>query len=323
MTCYHPLTGYRSENLNPSGKRGIVFDRSKSSNGIPVPLPCGQCYGCRLEYSRQWAVRCVHESKQYVDNCFITLTYDDEHLPWDHSLNKRHFQLFMKKLRKEHGTKKIRFYHSGEYGEPTPENDFIARPHYHALIFNHHFNDREIFTEKEGICLYTSDDLDRIWSMGFTTVGDLTFESAAYTARYVMKKINNSKANNAEDPFYEHYRRTDYTTGEIIDIEPEYATMSRGGSGIGQGGIGKTWFDKYRSDCYPSDSISVRGTIQKPPKYYDYLVELDQDGGLNEIKERRVKKALENRKNNTPERLATREIVKMAQTKMLKRSLSL
>ena len=73
----------------------------------------------------------------HEDNCFITLTYDDENIPWDGSLNKQHFQAFMKRLRWHNKEKKIRYFHVGEYGEQ------LSRPHYHALIFNHDFDDKE------------------------------------------------------------------------------------------------------------------------------------------------------------------------------------
>ncbi len=197
---------------------------------------------------------------------------------------------------------------SGEYGEATPENDFIARPHYHAIIFNHNFDDRTIFKESEGIRLYTSDTLDSLWTHGHTSVGDMTFESAAYVARYIMKKVNGAKAD-------EHYTRTDHATGEVVTLESEYSTMSRAQ------GIGARWFKKFQSDFYPSDSISIRGVRQKPPKYYDYLYDLDPCGDLESIKQKRESAALLRLDDNTPARLAVRETVKIAQTQNLNRKL--
>lgn len=310
MPCYHPIEAYRTQEKTSTGKLKIVFSKSAYSTHalIPVKLPCQQCHGCRLEKSRQWATRCLHESTLHNENSFITLTYDDEHLPWDHSLNIEHFQKFMRRLRKAIAPKKIRFYHSGEYGKATPDNDFIARPHYHALIFGHNFSDRTLWTEREGICLYTSADLDDLWNMGITSVGDVTFESAAYVARYIMKKINGAKAD-------DHYTRTDHATGEIIKLQPEYSTMSR------RSGIGANWFNSFKSDAYPSDKISVRGSIQKPPKYYDYLYNLDSPYDMERIKQERKKSMRKHLKDNTPDRLAVREQVKLAQTSTLNRSL--
>jgi len=123
LTCYHPLRAFKTV----SGT--IVFNGNKPNIKEALNLPCGKCIGCRLDRSRQWAIRCMHEASLYERNCFITLTYSDEFLPNDRSVNVRHFQLFMKKLRKRFGPN-IRFYHCGEYGEKT------SRPHYHALLFN-------------------------------------------------------------------------------------------------------------------------------------------------------------------------------------------
>lgn len=297
MPCYHPITAYRSRQLTSTGKQQIVFDKSRSANGIPLQLSCGQCIGCRLERSRRWALRCLHESSLYESNCFITLTYDEANLPYDGSLNVAHFQKFMKRLRKKYG-KKIKYYHCGEYGELT------ARPHFHACIFNHDFDDKVLFRTVNDNDIYTSEALTRLWPFGFSTIGDVTFESAAYVARYILKKVNGEKAD-------EHYEKTIESTGEVIKLSPEYTTMSNG--------IGKGWYEKWKEDVYPSDSISHRGKLQKPPAYYDGLYELEDPEGFEKIKLRRKQEARKHTKDNTPERLATREKVKQAQLTFLKR----
>ncbi len=250
----------------------------------------------------------MHESSSYTDNCFITLTYDDDHLPWDRSLDKTHFQKFMKVLRKSLEPKKIRYYQCGEYGQATPENELIARPHYHACIFNHDFDDKEVFKETEGIITYTSDRLDGLWGRGFTTVGEVNMESAAYTARYIMKKVNGKRQE-------EYYETTDETTGEIIKLEPEYNTMSR------RPGIGKHWFGIYNKDVFPKDYVTAKGKKHKPPKYYDSLYEIFEPEGFRVIKENRKIQIELNKKDSTPARLADREKVKLAQIKMLTRQL--
>ncbi len=312
MPCYHPLKAYQSAK-GPNGKCKIYFRNSGNLTLSSIKLPCGQCIGCRLERSRQWALRCIHESSLYTDNCFITLTYDDEHLPWDRSVNHMHFQKFMKRLRKKNNEKKIRYYQCGEYGQATPENDFIARPHYHACIFNHDFEDKEIFKETEGIVTYSSDTLDNIWGKGFCTVGDVTMESAAYCARYIMKKVNGKRKE-------EYYEKTDEITGEIINLTPEYNTMSRGAR-KGEGGIGKRWFDEYHKDVYPKDYVTKKGRKLKPPKYYDLLYEVFEPEGFRIIKENRKIQIELNKKDSTPKRLADREKVKAAQLAMLTRQL--
>lgn len=118
MPCYNPLQAYFA--FDPSGVKSVEFSNVAAAHfraggdvrdlGDDIfQLPCGKCRGCRLEKSRQWALRIMHEASLYDDNCFVTLTYDDEHLPKDGSLVKKDFQLFMKKLRKKFDSR-IRFF---------------------------------------------------------------------------------------------------------------------------------------------------------------------------------------------------------------------
>ena len=249
MTCFSPLKGYKSSEINPAtGKRSLVFTPREGYYDLPIKVPCGQCIGCRLERSRQWAIRCVHEASLHDRNCFLTLTYDDYHVPLDGSLNKAHFQNFMKRLRKKYGVG-IRYFHCGEYGEK------FQRPHYHAIIFNHDFSDKYLWSSKLGNDLYRSESLEGLWPYGHSSIGDVTFESAAYVARYITKKITGKEAE-------QHYEYCNKLTGEITQRQPEYVTMSR------RPGIAKGWFDKYTTDVYPSDNIVIRGKKMKPPKYY-------------------------------------------------------
>lgn len=302
MACYKPLKGYWSRDKTANGKRKVVFSTTAGYADRPIDIPCGQCTGCRLERSRQWAVRCIHEASLYKENCFITLTYNNDNLPQDGSLDIDHFQRFMKRFRKKYKHKKIRFFHCGEYGEKT------RRPHYHAIIFNHDFHDKLIHSQRDGIPLYTSKILEELWPYGFNTIGDVTFESAAYVARYILKKITGEQA-------HDHYRVLDSSTGELVSIRPEYTTMSR------RPGIGKGWFEKYSADVYPKDFLTVRGVKVKPPKFYDSLLEQTHIEQHEKIKTKRIIDAKKNRKDNTPERLSVREKVKQIQIKSLKRKL--
>lgn len=302
MPCYSPLTGYRSREINENGKRKLVFNPEKGYIDLKVTVPCGQCIGCRLERSRQWAMRCVHEASLYNNNSFITLTYSQENLPENNSLDVKHFQDFMKRLRKKYNNKTIRFFHCGEYG--TQNN----RPHYHACLFNHDFEDKLIWQIRDGVKLYTSETLQKLWPQGFSTIGDVTFESAAYVARYIMKKITGEKAE-------KHYQIVEPTTGEIFDLKPEYTTMSR------RPGIGMDWYNKYREDTYKDDFIIMRGMKMQPPKFYDNIYEIQQPEAHLNIKKGRKRRALKNKKDNTPERLLTKEKVKQAQLKQLKRNI--
>lgn len=299
MPCFHPLQAFRSHAKNANGKSVIKFNMQLGSSSVkfePIKVSCGRCIGCRLERSRQWAIRCMHESSLYSRNCFITLTYNPKSLPKDGGLQLRDFQLFLKRLRKKYGSG-IRFFHCGEYGE----NNF--RPHYHACIFNFDFPDKVLFKTNNGIKLYVSDALNSLWSdpntgesYGFCTVGDVTFESAAYVARYITKKINGEKA-------AEHYNGK----------KPEYITMSR------RPGIGKGWYDKYKDDCYPSDFLVHREMKMKPPKFYDRLYEIDNPTEFEIIKKLREQKSKLAAHDNSPARLKVKEIVKRSHFKQLKR----
>lgn len=188
MPCYKPLDAWRP--IDSSSKKLVFSYNAKRCNG-PTPdlqVPCGQCVGCRLERSRQWAVRCVHESQMHKENCFITLTYAPEHLPADQSLHYRDFQLFMKRLRKRFSGKVIRFYMCGEYGEN------FGRPHFHACLFGHNFDDLTLWKVQNKQKLYRSKTLEELWPFGHSSVGTVTFESAAYVARYIMKKVTGEAA---------------------------------------------------------------------------------------------------------------------------------
>jgi len=252
----------------------------------------------------------------HEENCVITLTYNDQNLPPGGTLIKRDYQLFMKKLRKSLD-KKIRFYHCGEYGElekdkgkPQLESS-LGRPHYHAVIFGHEFQDLELFSETKNGRVYTSEKLEEIWGKGFVTVMDLTLQSAGYVARYITKKINGDKADG-------HYRKICEFTGEIYPVQQEYSTMSN------RPGIGKKWWDQYKSDVFPSDDIVVLSKNSyhhvPTPKYYDTQLERENPSLYDEIKARREDFAIEHIKDNTLKRLITREVCKKAQVKNQQRN---
>lgn len=220
---------------------------------------CGQCVSCRLDRSRQWAVRCVHEASLYRASSFVTLTYGDELA--SASLEYRDFQLFAKRSRKALGP--FRFFMAGEYGEQN------WRPHFHAAMFGVHFSDRTPWRKSPaGFQLYRSAQLEALWPHGNAEIGDVTFESAAYIARYVCKKVTGDMAKPIQDDGTPgHYVDFDPVTGEWSELNHEFARMSLGGRG-GKGGIGSPWLEKYRSDVFPRDYAVVRGTEQRPPRYY-------------------------------------------------------
>jgi hypothetical protein len=303
MPCYSPLQGYRSRSVSADGKRPIVFNRKQGYPDLPVTIPCGQCIGCRLERSRQWAIRCLHEASLYEENSFLTLTYNDDNLPIGNTLVPDHHQRFMKRLRK-YFPQKLRFYHCGEYG------DLNDRPHYHALIFNLSFPDLVHFKNTaNGDKLYTSEILHSIWGKGHCLIGNVTFKSAAYTARYILKKITGNKA---ED----HYTWICPITGEIHHRIPEYTTMSR------RPGIGSEWLKKFNTDVFPDDFIVVNGKKMRTPKYYDLQHEQNKPQEHKKITIKRKQKAIKHACNNTPARLKVRETVQLARLKLLPRNLN-
>lgn len=302
MPCYSPIPAWQADD-------GQILFVERGSILRSLSLPCGQCIGCRLERSRQWAVRCVHESQLHDSNCFVTLTYDDDHIPHDFSLNYRHFQLFMKRLRKSTADP-VRFYMCGEYGDQT------FRPHYHACLFNCSFADRQFFSNlSSGSKLYTSDNLSKLWPHGHSSIGDVTFESAAYVARYICKKVTGPAAN-------DHYSRIDPYTGEIYQVVPDFSRMSL------KPGIGANWFQRYRSDVYADgmsadkrDSVVIRGVRMKPPRYYDKLLASADDYSSDYIEYLRSVTAAKNAANNTPAQLFIRETYTLARISFLKRTL--
>lgn len=307
MPCFKPISAWYSRHFNASGKRGVVFNPREALHPDEVlDLPCGQCIGCRLERSRQWAIRCIHEAQLHEDNCFITLTFSPQELmkrenPW--SLRKKDFQDFMKRLRKHLNGKRVRYFHCGEYGEK------YGRPHYHALLFGIDFDDKVLHNVVNGHCLYRSPTLERLWPFGYSSIGDVTFESAAYVARYIMKKVTGDEAETA-------YAIVDEDTGEIIGTrEPEYTTMSR------RPGIAAHWFSKYKDDVFPSDFVTVRGKKMRPPRYYDKLLERENPFQMEDIKLERIESSKKFADNNTPERLAVRERVQAIKLKKLPRNL--
>lgn len=319
MPCYHPLKGYMSKAVGSNGKRCVVFNPTQGFKDLPMEVPCGKCIGCRLDKSREWALRCMHEAYYHDENSFITLTYNDENLPPGATLVVEHFQKFMKRLRQWVAPQKIRFYHCGEYGTCDPDNSKhvqqygytpgnLGRPHYHALIFGYDFPDKEFYTHKGGNTLYVSETLEKLWSYGFATIGELNFETAAYTARYCTKKIGGEM----KDGHYTRY----YEGGEGIPVLPEYATMSR------RPGIGARWFKEFgKTDVYPKDYVTHHGKQIKPPRFYDNMLEEENPALLEAVKRNRVASAKDRAADNSDTRLNAKEIVKKTQNSFLKRNL--
>lgn len=249
-----------------------------------IKIPCGQCVECRLKNSRDWANRCMLETQNHTDNYFITLTYAPEYLPIGEKINietgeilpeksgtlkPKDLQDFLKRLRRHWEYKYkitgIKFYACGEYGEQ------YARPHYHAIIFGLPIYDLKAdHKSKKGNMNYTSDEIEKIWGKGRIAIGTVTWDSCAYTARYILKKINGKNSK-------EYYK--------IIGKEKEFVRMSR------NPGIGKEYFLKNKEKIYETDEMFVstnKGVKRiKPARYFDKLFDIDEPEKMKKIKENR------------------------------------
>lgn len=287
MACYHPISAWHDR------ATGSVdfYDRGR---GDRIDLPCGRCVGCRLERSRQWATRIMLEAKSHDLTSFLTLTYSDDALPHPPSLHYKHYQDFMKRLRRRTG-RPVRFFMCGEYGSNT------FRPHYHACIFGEDFSsDRYLWSvTSAGHPLYRSPMLEELWPHGNSLIGNLSFESAAYVARYILKKVTGDLA-------ADHYAWTDPDTGEVHDRVPEFCRMSL------KPGIGATWYDKYKSDVITHDTVVINGVATKPPRYFDKLLKRADPLAMEDAKDMRAFEGLGRKSDNTTRRLADREEVTLA-----------
>lgn len=269
-----------------------------------MSLKCGQCIGCKLDRSREWAIRCVHEAQYHDSKCFITLTFAKDPV----SLSHTYFQKFIKRLRdrldlyaeyNDQGdmiNPGLMFYMAGEYGSVYDElgrkkDGLLGRPHFHAILYGYEFPDRKFYKKSpSGIPMYNSDLLDDVWGLGYATVQDFSIEAAAYVARYVTKKITGAAAAT-------HYEKVSPQTGEVFTVEPEYNRMSL------KPAIGKRWIQDHQSDAYPKDFITYGGIKFKPPKYYDKIFEGIHPEEMEAIKVRRKAHARAN--SVTEERLET------------------
>lgn len=268
-----------------------------------LELPCGQCIGCRMTRSQHWAIRCVHEASLHPHNCFVTLTYDTEHL-LSPSLNYRDFQLFMKKLRARFERVRIRFFCAGEYG------GLLGRPHFHALLFGISFHEDRVYFSKSpsGEKLYRSPTLEALWTHGYSSIGNVTKESAGYVARYCVKKITGK---NAEA----HYKAVD-ADGVIYDLEPEFARMSTAP------GIGTGWVKKWHGDISRDGYVVVDGKEVPMPRFYRRLLdEIDYQKG-EAIDYEKHKATVDNFADRSNERLRVRKEVAQAALRVKKRTLT-
>lgn len=241
----------------------------KRDGGLVVP--CSRCLGCRLERSRQHAVRGMCELQSHEIASFLTLTYREDELIWGNSratLYPKHLQLFLKRLRRSIPST-LRFFGCGEYGE------LHQRPHYHLILYGHDFSkDRILYSGQGQSALYTSAQLDALWSHGECKIGSVTFQSVQYVARYILGKHLGKDRN-----YYEKQ-----------GIEPEFIRMSL------KPGLGHDWYLRFHGDVFPLDYMVTNGVKCRVPRYFDKILERN-----NPFELERVKNARKLKRENTPE----------------------
>lgn len=298
MACYNPLHAYYR--LRDDGKKDLVFVESNElpwhfKDGVLYPgqidVPCGQCIGCRLQRSKEWALRCMLEcetmEKKGLNSFFVTLTYDDEHLPTNRDLLIQKYgeiifdihqptlvksdpAEFIKRLRSrlsyDYGVTGMKVYYSGEYGDET------GRPHYHLILFGIPDDVPLEFLkyDRHGFPLFHSPLLSDCWKKGFVVIGAVNFEACAYVARYVLKKQTGQASS-----FY-----------DFNEIQPEFCEMSR------RPGIGKEYYDLFKDDIYRFDAITKKGAKgkvidHKPPRYFDKLFNYDDPDEMAAVLKKR------------------------------------
>lgn len=288
----------------PNG--AMVGPGPKAAGGVPVRVPCGSCPGCLMERSQSWSLRCRHEASCWDHNVFLTLTYDDEHLPWHGSLDKTHLSKFLKRLRRAKsgvqslpGSERapIRFFACGEYGTRT------KRAHYHVLLFNVRFEDAVV----HGKGTFTSQLLSRLWPFGTHVLGSLTPASAAYTAGYCQKKISGRLEREVA------YEVTNPVTGEVFSRVPEFNEMSR------VPGIGHYWYQKYKSDLR-NGYVVMDGRKVPVPRFYEDRYKADFPDDVDEREyQRYLLRAGRDPEELSEDRLVVKALVANAKKRFFKR----
>ena len=262
-----------------------------------LKLPCGRCIGCMLDRRRSWAIRSVHEATLHEKNCFLTLTYDNEHLPSSGGLRKKDWQDFMKRWRQQRErdarargarrAERVSYLMCGEYGSAT------RRPHYHALIFGEDFLDTAYdFQERAGHGTYSSAQIDHHWGKGFHWIGSVSFNSASYVASYTTKKLVTRD---------QESERVDMHTGEVLERQFAQASLKPA--------IAKEWLPKYAmKSVYQDDQVVMKdGLTLKAPRFYDDWLKQNEPEAWSEIQRRRQDYVCTNKERFSDRTLSRKE----------------
>ena len=280
--CTRELTAFQ----NPSGGRPIFGWEGVKQGLREIKLPCGKCPECCKDYYTAWATRGSRELSNWESSVFITLTYDDQNIPPDKSLKKRHIQNFIKRVKKYFGSTKenpIRQTYCGEYGTNT------LRPHYHCVLYNVDFNDKKKhYKSTQGHQVYLSQTLTSLWGKGNAEFGYATPASIAYLYKYILKKKTRREK---EKPLNIEL------DGVTYDVEHEFIESSRN-PGIG------AWL--RGNDSLKKGYLTVNGTKTKIPKYYLEDLKINDPNTYEKLKDSKFDYAV-NKPIESPLRKAQKE----------------
>lgn len=342
MVCYHPISAvYNIAEYKRTGKKNIQLvvhqdtEQKRKLTKLQYPpnlyklihIPCGKCAGCRSDNAKMWSLRAMNELKLHDKNCFITLTYNDDNplVAQDPlclvSLRYKHFQNFMKRLRKKTG-EKIQFLMCGEYGS------LEGRSHFHCILFGYDFPDKQLVYISKGYPHYSSQLLNECWSVydkvnkiyqpiGFTDLAPVDLDCCNYVSGYVLKKLPNVLQN------------PEVIQGiELVDRCPPMIRSSR------KPALGLNWYKQYGKNACEKGFQYVHNEKKgisykvKTPNYYMKKFELDEPEIYAKVKEEREKKFIEMMKQKPPnyDELERREqshlyrIIQSVKDKIMKRS---
>lgn len=298
MKCHAPISAY----LGQDG--GLVFHAmAKHGDAREIKIPCRQCQACRINRASEWQTRLVHESKLHNDSLFLTLTYDEKHLPEFGSLQVEHLQKFIRSLRKAIAPTKIRYYACGEYGDTS------RRAHYHLIIYGWYPADGLLFDKShDGSSLFVSKFLSRIWTYGHHLFSPTSPQTMGYVARYSVKKQTGQTGKDV-------YKHVDEDTGELTKIKPPFALMSL------KPGIGYNYLEKHKDDFLRLSYTIVQGKRKPLPSAYVRRLKRTHPDWHIEFSDKGQEFAFEHKEDFTAQRLADAETVLKASTKTLKRKL--
>lgn len=278
MACLFPLKGWKSST------GGFTRVRADSPHGLPMTIPCGRCRECRMAIARDWGIRAMHDVKAHTrtgsGSAFVTLTLDDTKVHDCVGLDPRMLKLFHMRANARLGGG-LRYLSVGEYGDKN------QRPHYHCIFTNKGFADRKWCANgSTGEKLYESKILNELWPHGYAHIGDVSYKSAMYVARYVLKKVS-------PELYGERYERI--VAGKQIFVPPEFAVMSR------RPGLGRPFYDLYKEELLANDSCIVDGHKSPLPRYYSNVFKAEDPDAYERLRKQRKRESVEYRADHPEE----------------------